>query len=252
MRIGISVTSAFDVADVRVGAQYMIEQARAARDAKLASLFVGDHHVTPRPYYQNSPMLGRLLAEWGDRAAGALYLLPLWNPVLVAEQTATLACINRGRSSCNAASARDERQSSGMGVDIRLRPSMFEESLDDDSRAVARRERHRRRSLASAQEPHLAVAAGADRSVDRRFGQGRDRSRRAPRRCVARRSRNGFRNRASTHRRLPRSVLRHNRTPTTIAIRRDTHVGASRPRRRAERWRVTCAAAIAAFPKTRC
>ncbi|HEX2564828.1 MAG TPA: hypothetical protein VHK25_12975 [Acidimicrobiales bacterium] len=31
-------------------------------------------------------MLGRLLAEWGDRPAGALYLLPLWNPVLVAEQ----------------------------------------------------------------------------------------------------------------------------------------------------------------------
>ena len=252
MRIGISVTSAFDVADVRVGARYMIEQARAARDAKLDSLFVGDHHVTPRPYYQNSPILGRLLAEWGDRAAGALYLLPLWNPVLVAEQTATLACINRGRFIMQCGIGGDERQSSGMGVDIRLRPSMFEESLET-IRALWRGEsvtvdgRWRLHKI-----PHLAVASGADRSVDRRLGEDRDRSRRAPGRCVARRSRHGFRNRASTHRRLSGSV----RAPQPNAHDdRDTpryarwrHVR----RKRAVQWRATSAAATAASPKTRC
>ena len=65
MKIGISVTSAHRVEDVRLGSRYMIERARAARLAKLDSLFVGDHHVTAQPYYQNSPMLGRMLAEWG-------------------------------------------------------------------------------------------------------------------------------------------------------------------------------------------
>src|SRR2546422_565533 len=50
----------------------MVERAAAAAVAGLDSLFVGDHHATgPVPYYQNSAVLGRLLAEWGDRLAPA-------------------------------------------------------------------------------------------------------------------------------------------------------------------------------------
>jgi len=49
----------------------MIERAAAARRAALDFLFVGDQHVSPTPYYQNSPMLGRLLAEWGEAPAPA-------------------------------------------------------------------------------------------------------------------------------------------------------------------------------------
>ena len=41
-------------------------------------------------------MLGRLLAEWGGAPAGCLFLLPLWHPVLVAEQIGTLASIAPG------------------------------------------------------------------------------------------------------------------------------------------------------------
>jgi alkanesulfonate monooxygenase SsuD/methylene tetrahydromethanopterin reductase-like flavin-dependent oxidoreductase (luciferase family) len=93
MRIGISVNSAYPPGDVRAGAHSMVERARAARDAQLDSLFVGDHHVTATPYYQNSPILGRMLAEWNANPAGALYLLPLWNPVVLAEQVGTLAAI---------------------------------------------------------------------------------------------------------------------------------------------------------------
>ena len=74
----------------------MVERARAAAAAGLDSLFVGDHHNVPVPYYQNVPILGRLLAEWDDRPAGALFLLPLWHPVLVAEQIGTLAAIAAG------------------------------------------------------------------------------------------------------------------------------------------------------------
>ena len=97
MRIGISISSSYRVEDPRLGARFMIERARAARQADLDSLFVGDHHVTASPYYQNTPMLGRLLAEWHNKPAGALYLLPLWHPVLLAEQIATLAAITPGR-----------------------------------------------------------------------------------------------------------------------------------------------------------
>ena len=66
MRIGISLTSAYNVKDPRDGARWMIERTRGARAAGLDSLFIGDHHSTPYPYYQNTPMLGRLLAEWGS------------------------------------------------------------------------------------------------------------------------------------------------------------------------------------------
>src|SRR3990172_4665160 len=94
----MSIRTGYTTDDHRLGAQWVIERAAAARDAGLGSLFVGDHHATgPFPYYQNVPMMGRLLAEWDDRPAGVLMLLPLWPPVLAAEQLGTLASIAKGR-----------------------------------------------------------------------------------------------------------------------------------------------------------
>ena len=130
MRIGISVSSSYSVEDPRLGARYMVERAAAARAADLDSLFVGDHHVTPTPYFQNSAILGRMLGEWGTKPAGALYLLPLWNPVLLAEQVATLAAITQGRFILQCALGGDAKQSAGLGVTHKLRVPMFEDSLE--------------------------------------------------------------------------------------------------------------------------
>ena len=129
MRIGISLTSAYAVKNPREGALRMIGRARAANEAGLDSLFVGDHHATPVPYYQNSAILGRLLAEWGERPCGALYLLPLWHPVLLAEQVGTLASIAAGRFILQCALGPDDEQFGAFGVNARHRPSRFEESL---------------------------------------------------------------------------------------------------------------------------
>src|SRR5258708_6633963 len=96
MKVGVSLRSAYAPMDARLGAQWMIERARAAAAAGLDSLFVGDHHNVPVPYYQNVPIMGRLLAEWDERPAGALFLLPLWHPVPVAEQIGTPASIAAG------------------------------------------------------------------------------------------------------------------------------------------------------------
>ena len=65
---------------MRVGARWIVERAAAARDAGLDCLLVGDHHADPVPYYQNTPLLGRLLAEWGGGPFGALFLLPALEP----------------------------------------------------------------------------------------------------------------------------------------------------------------------------
>ncbi len=129
MRIGISICSNYRVDDPRTGARYMIERAAAARDADLDSLFVGDHHATPTAYYQNNAILGRLLAEWGNKPAGALYLLPLWNPVLLAEQVGTLAAIASGRFIMQCALGGEPAQSAALGTDIKQRVPMFEDAL---------------------------------------------------------------------------------------------------------------------------
>ncbi len=129
MRVSISVQSAYNVDDPREGARRMIDRARAARDAGLDALFVGDHHATPLPYYQNTAILGRMLAEWGDRPAGALYLLPLWHPLIVAEQVGTLASVMEGRFILQCAIGPADNQFAAMGVSPRERPSRFEQSL---------------------------------------------------------------------------------------------------------------------------
>ena len=130
MRVGISLTSRHVGTDARQAARHMIERTAAARKSGLDSLFVGDHHCTPAPYYQNVPMMGRLLAEWDDKPAGCLFLLPLWNPVLVAEQIGTLAAIAKGRFIMQCGLGGDEAQFLSMGANIKQRPSAFEESLD--------------------------------------------------------------------------------------------------------------------------
>ena len=137
MNLGISLTSSHTVKDPREGARWMIERAAAAQRAGLDSLFVGDHHATPGVYYQNVPMMGRLLAEWSDKPAGCLFLLPLWNPVLIAEQVGTLAAIARGRFIFQCGLGEGQAQFLAMGANIKQRPSAFEESFGIVKRLLA-------------------------------------------------------------------------------------------------------------------
>jgi alkanesulfonate monooxygenase SsuD/methylene tetrahydromethanopterin reductase-like flavin-dependent oxidoreductase (luciferase family) len=161
----------------------MIERAAAAHRAALDSLFVGDQHVSPTPYYQNTPMLGRLLAEWGETPAGCLFLLPLWHPVLVAEQIGTLATIAQGHFIMQCGLGWGDARFAAMGANIRTRPSAFEEALDIIRRLLAgetvssaRRFRIAEASLALRPAEPLAVWIGASAApaIDRaaRLGDG--------------------------------------------------------------------------------
>src|SRR3954453_20033958 len=138
MRVGISLTSNYpDVIDPRQGARWMIERAAAARRAGLDSLFIGDQHASPTPYYQNTPMLGRLLVEWGEAPAGCLFLLPLWHPVLVAGQIGTLAAVAQGPFIMQCGLGWGNDRFAAMGANFRTRPSAFEEALDIVRRLLA-------------------------------------------------------------------------------------------------------------------
>jgi alkanesulfonate monooxygenase SsuD/methylene tetrahydromethanopterin reductase-like flavin-dependent oxidoreductase (luciferase family) len=130
MKVGVSLRSGYAPMDARQGARWMIERARAANEAGLDSLFVGDHHNVPVPYYQNVPIMGRLLAEWDQRPAGALFLLPLWHPVLAAEQIGTLASIAQGPFIMQCAIGGGADQFDAFDIPLRQRPSRFEAALD--------------------------------------------------------------------------------------------------------------------------
>jgi alkanesulfonate monooxygenase SsuD/methylene tetrahydromethanopterin reductase-like flavin-dependent oxidoreductase (luciferase family) len=56
--------------------------------------------------------------------------MPLWNPVLLAEQVGTLAAIHRGPFIVQCALGAGRQQFEAMGASTKTRPSAFEEGLD--------------------------------------------------------------------------------------------------------------------------
>ena len=227
MKLGISLNSFHRTRDVREGARMMIERAAAAHQADLDSLFIGDHHVMPAPYYQNVPMLGRLLAEWGDRPAGCLFLLPLWNPVIAAEQIGTLASIAEGRFILQCGLGAGNDQFAALGANIKHRPSLFEEGLDVVRRLLAgetvssngRYQIENARISPIPPEPvEVWIGGSAEPSIDRaaRLGDawlaGPELTPDQARHWAA-----FYRERCTAY----------GRTPTCVAIRRDVYVGES-------------------------
>jgi alkanesulfonate monooxygenase SsuD/methylene tetrahydromethanopterin reductase-like flavin-dependent oxidoreductase (luciferase family) len=228
MQVGVSLRSSYPPMDVRLGALWMVERARAAAAAGLDSLFVGDHHNVPVPYYQNVPIIGRLLAEWDDRTAGALFLLPLWHPVLVAEQIGTLASIARGPFVMQCAVGAGDEQFRAFGLSLRERARRFEAALDI-IQSLCRGETVTvtdgpweidRAKIAPVPPQPLQVWIGAasDRAVDRaaRLGDafliGPEATPSEVERLVR------------TYR---DACTRHGREPARIAVRRDVHVAAT-------------------------
>ena len=226
MRIGVSLRSGYGVVEPRVAVRQMVERAAAAWDAGLDSLFVGDHHVTGSTYLQNTPVLGRLLAEWGDRTAGALFLLPLWHPVLVAEQVATLSAIAQGRFVLQVGLGDGEAQFAGMGTSLSRRVRALEGGLDVVRRLLAG-------ETVTADEPvaidgartgplppqpvDVWIGAGAARGIDRaaRLGDGWIAGPWVPL--------DQAREQAALYNECRDA---HCRPPGVVAIRRDVHVGA--------------------------
>ena len=228
MNVGVSLTSAYPAGDPRGGARMMIERAAAARRADLDSLFVGDHHATPGAYYQNVPIMGRLLAEWSDKPAGCLFLLPLWNPVLVAEQVGTLAAIAQGRFILQVGLGEDEAQFLAMGASLKTRPSAFEESLAAIRRLLAGESvtatgrftfENARVALRPAAPVEVWIGATANVAIDRAARLG-DAWLASPGLIPAA---------AAAKNAIYRErCVAHGRVPTAIAIRRYVYVGASK------------------------
>lgn len=85
--------------DMAVRLQDLKAQVRAAREAGFDSIWAGQHFLTdPLAMIQPMPLLGYLAAEAEGMTLGTnILVLPLLNPVDVAEQAATLDLITHGR-----------------------------------------------------------------------------------------------------------------------------------------------------------
>src|SRR5262245_49037797 len=100
IRFGLLVTNQHPPSDAAV-ARFgeTTDQGRAARDLGFDLVVFGQHFLTTEfQMLQPAVALARLAAEAGSMRVGiTIYLLPLLNPVAVAEETATLDVVTGGR-----------------------------------------------------------------------------------------------------------------------------------------------------------
>lgn len=133
MHVGISIGTAFSTDGPRrhrEGPLAVLSQVQAADRAGLDTLTLGDHHSTgPAGYVQNVPMLGRVLAEWTERPVGCLFLVPLWHPVLMAEQIGTLAAMSSGPFIVQTGLGSGAGQFRAIGADLGQRAARLEEGI---------------------------------------------------------------------------------------------------------------------------
>ncbi len=131
MQIGLSLTTSYPREEPTVDRfQQLVQQVEAARDHGFHSIWVGDHHVTPNVYYQSVPTIARLSAHAGSMQIGPFLLLPLYNPVLLAEQMATLDVITAGRLTLMVALGWQPEAYAAFGIPWKERVPRFEEAID--------------------------------------------------------------------------------------------------------------------------
>lgn len=131
MHVGVGLSAAWDAA--RSPAAQFAERlalVRAARDLGFDSIWLGEHYLShPEPWFQNLVALARFAAEAGPLGLGAIVLLPLHNPIELAEQVATLDALSDGRAMLTLALGWRAAEFAAFGVGVRDRVGRFSEGL---------------------------------------------------------------------------------------------------------------------------
>jgi alkanesulfonate monooxygenase SsuD/methylene tetrahydromethanopterin reductase-like flavin-dependent oxidoreductase (luciferase family) len=110
----------------------LIEQVRVSKASGLASLMVGQHFVSsPLQMFQAMPLLARLAAEAEGMMLGpGLLLLPLLNPVIVAEETATLDWLTGGNAIIGLGLGYRQEEFDSIGIPFKERVPRFIEGVE--------------------------------------------------------------------------------------------------------------------------
>jgi alkanesulfonate monooxygenase SsuD/methylene tetrahydromethanopterin reductase-like flavin-dependent oxidoreductase (luciferase family) len=118
LRLGLFLSAQFEP-----GAETASEVARLAEQAELAeaagfdSIFVGHHYLTHSAFLQPLALLGYLAARTRRVALGTgVYLLPLANPLALAEEVATIDALSGGRLVLGVGSGYREKEYAALGA----------------------------------------------------------------------------------------------------------------------------------------
>ena len=133
MKIGMLVNSQYVAGEsMPIKIQESVEQVRAARDAGF-DIICGAQHYLTAPYHMSAtlPLLGRLAAEAGDmEVATTIVLLPLHNPVEMAESVATMDAICGGRFIFGIGLGYRDEEYTAFGMDRSQRVGRAREALE--------------------------------------------------------------------------------------------------------------------------
>ena len=131
MKIGMSLTSSYPTSlDSKVIMENLVEEVKLMAQLGFDSLSLGDHHLTPNHYVQVLPAISSLSSISGNMQLLPLFLLPFYNPILLAEQLATLDVISGGRITVINALGYDAAAFTAFQTTQRARVSRFIETFE--------------------------------------------------------------------------------------------------------------------------
>jgi alkanesulfonate monooxygenase SsuD/methylene tetrahydromethanopterin reductase-like flavin-dependent oxidoreductase (luciferase family) len=133
VKLGIFLNTQFTPGtDVAAHLAALVEQVRVARESGFSSLFLPHHYLTsPMQMLQPVPLLAYLAREAEGMAIGCnILILPLLDPVHVAEESATLDLLSGGRFIMGVGLGYRAAEFDGFGVPLRERVPRFCESIE--------------------------------------------------------------------------------------------------------------------------
>jgi alkanesulfonate monooxygenase SsuD/methylene tetrahydromethanopterin reductase-like flavin-dependent oxidoreductase (luciferase family) len=133
MKLGLFINTQFPEGNaVPARIPELVEQVRVARDAGFASLWFPHHYLTtPMQMLQITPMMAFLAAETkGMMAIGPnILILPLLNPVHVAEEAATLDVLTGGKYIMGVGLGYRPPEFDSFGIPLAERAPRFSEAI---------------------------------------------------------------------------------------------------------------------------
>jgi alkanesulfonate monooxygenase SsuD/methylene tetrahydromethanopterin reductase-like flavin-dependent oxidoreductase (luciferase family) len=129
LRVGMSLSAHYEIgASVRDGLRDTIQQVELAEDVGLDTILIGHHYLTRSQFLQPLSVLAYLAARTSRIRLGfGVYLLPLHNPVALAEEFATLDHLSGGRLILGLGSGYRSTEFKAFGIPMEQRFSRFEE-----------------------------------------------------------------------------------------------------------------------------
>ncbi len=132
MKVGLFINTQFpEGVDVGAVVPDLVEQVRVSRDAGFKSLWFPHHWLTePMQMLQIMPAMAFLAAEAKGMAIGPnILILPLLNPMHVAEEAATLDVLTDGNYILGAGLGYREPEFTAFGIPLAERAGRFAESV---------------------------------------------------------------------------------------------------------------------------